>query len=116
MARKARRAIHSLRALVAAFGITLAGCGALLPGEALAEPPNGCGFPRGIALAFVGHSSLSRLGLSDDHDVEGAFYVTAEPIPPRSGPEPMRAWCVLAGDGHTEGGPVPDNWTPPPHP
>ena len=109
MARKTRR-------VVAAFGITLAGCGGLLPGDALAEPPNGCGFARGITFAFVGPSSLSRLGLSDDRDVEGVFYVTAAPIPARSGPEPMRAWCVLTEDGHTEGGPVPDNWRPPPHP
>ena len=97
------------RAVVAAFAMALAGCGALLPADA---PPE-CGFPAGIELAFVGHSSLGQLGLIETSDVEGEFYVTAERIPPRSGPEPMRAWCAVAADGHSEGGPVPENWTPP---
>lgn len=109
MTRNARRARHSCRAL-AAVGIALAGCGAVLPSGA---PPE-CGFPAGTELAWVGESSLSRLGLRDNFDVEGVFYVTAEPLPGRTTFGPKRQWCVIATDGHAEVGPVPDNLTFPP--
>ena len=105
------------RVLVAAFAVALAGCDALLPVEPpppLGEAPEICGYPPGTELAFVGFSSLKRLGINDEDVAVGEFYITADPIKTSHyNFEPSRAYCVVLKDGHAEGGRLPDYWTHP---
>ncbi len=97
-----------------------AGCALLAPEPSLAEAPADCNFPPDTELAFVGESTLAELGLDGSHaDRRARFYVTAGQIDFEMltdvGVLPHRRFCAfMEPSGAGFGGPVPDDWQPPP--